>query len=197
MNYLAHLYFAAATPESRIGNLMGDFARGALDPDWPVSLRNGVWLHRKIDVFTDAHPCLLQARRRISPERRRLAGIILDISFDHFLSRHWSQFSSQLKTDFIREVYRDLSRYRGYLPAKMERPLKMMVEQDWLSAYHSIDGVNRALDGVSRRFSRPTNLLGAGEEIEKNYADLEKDFLEYFPQLIGYVSGLQMQLEIE
>ena len=170
---------------------MGDFARGALDPEWPVSLRHGVWLHRKIDAYTDAHPCFLQARRRISPARRRLAGIILDISFDHFLSRHWSQFSSQSKKDFILEVYRDLSNYQGYLPERMERPLRMMVEQDWLSGYHSIKGVSRAIDGVSRRFSRPTNLLGAGEEIEQNYKNLESDFLEFFPKLICHVKELQ------
>ncbi len=170
---------------------MGDFLHGALDPAWPQSLRQGIWLHRKIDAFTDLHQDFLISKSRMSLERRRLAGIILDIGYDHFLSRHWSDFCDQPREQFIAEVYLDLSRYQGFLPVRMERPLAMLIEQDWLSSYHHLEGVSLTLDRVARRFSRPTNLHGAGEEVRSNYQDLEQDFLRFFPKLVSHVENLQ------
>ncbi|MEH6628063.1 MAG: ACP phosphodiesterase [Motiliproteus sp.] len=191
LNYLAHLLFAENTPESRVGNLMGDFHRGPLNKDWPIALRQGVWLHRKIDAFTDQHDDFICSKGRIGPFRRRLAGIILDVSYDHFLSRHWQQFSPIPRQAFILQLYRDLSCYQGYCPDKMARVIALMVEQDWLSVYHTTAGVGLVLDRMSHRFRRPTNLHGAGIELENNYALLEQDFLSFFPQLIYKVEQLK------
>ena len=191
MNYLAHLYFAAPTADSRVGNLMGDFARGRINPDWPIALKEGVWLHRKIDVYTDSHADVLIAKSRFSAERRRIAGIIIDIAFDHFLCRHWSNYSKQPLAQFINDIYRDLSRYQGYLPEKMVRPLAMLVQQDWLSVYASVEGISLTLDRVSRRFIRPTNLFGSGEELRLHYDLLEQDFLRFFPDLVAHVDALK------
>ncbi len=190
MNYLAHLIFAEPTPESRVGNLMGDFIRGRIPTEWPEPVRQGIWLHRRIDAWTDQHEVFVTSKGRISPARRRVAGIILDIAYDHFLSRHWQLFSPTPRSLFIAGVYRDLENYRGVLPERMQRPVQLMCQQDWLSCYHSIDETGRVLDRVARRFSRPTRLAGAGEEIRRAYPQLEADFLRFFPALIDYVRGL-------
>ncbi len=170
---------------------MGDFHRGAIKKDWPITLRQGIWLHRKIDAFTDQHADFVCSKGRLSASRRRLAGIILDVSFDHFLSRHWQQFHSIPRQDFIQQVYQDVAVYQGYCPEKMSRVLQLMVEQDWLSAYHHTSGVGLALDRMSYRFSRPTNLRGSVIELENSYELLEQDFLRFFPQLMAQVEQLK------
>ncbi len=170
---------------------MGDFHRGHIDQRWPKTLQQGVWLHRKIDAYTDQNPIFIQSKGHFSPARRRLSGIILDVCFDHFLSRHWEKFSSEPRQQFINQVYRDLEAYQGYCPDSMARVIDMMVRQDWLNAYYDLDGVSLVLDRMSRRFKRPTNLHGAGEEVENKYELLEQGFLEFFPQLVQQVSELK------
>src|SRR4051812_26307099 len=102
MNYLAHLLLSENSPEARIGNLMGDFVKSAsLDPNtYSAPMRRGITLHQKIDAYTDTHPVFQISRTRISAPRRRYAGILIDIFYDHFLATHWSDFSPQPLPDF-------------------------------------------------------------------------------------------------
>ena len=53
MNYLAHLFLAGGSPESLIGNLAGDFVKGALGDRFTPGIREGIMQHRRIDAFTD------------------------------------------------------------------------------------------------------------------------------------------------
>lgn len=183
LNFLAHLYFADATPESRAANLMGDYVKGRIAEDWQPLLRDGVVLHRRIDGFTDSHPLVLQSAARLSARRRRFAGIILDICYDHYLCRHWDRFSEQPLDRFITDCYRQLNDYQGYLPESMQRPLRLMIEQDWLTAYADPEIIPKVLDRVASRLSQPQRMLGAGQEFLQHYGQLEQDFLMFFPQL--------------
>lgn len=189
MNYLAHLVLADPTPESLMANLMGDYIKGPIAPDWQPRLRDGVILHRRVDGYTDAHPIVRRSAARLSAHRRRCAGIILDICFDHFLSNHWSLFCAQPRPLFIADTYRQLQGYQGYMPAAMQRPIQRMIEQDWLSAYAEADNIGRVLDRVAQRLSQPQRMLGAGQEFIEQYAQLEQDFLIFFPQLIAFAKS--------
>ena len=46
MNYLAHLFLSDGTPESLIGNLLGDFAKGSIENIYPKEVIQGIYLHR-------------------------------------------------------------------------------------------------------------------------------------------------------
>ncbi len=86
MNYLAHFYLSGEDPHWRVGGLMGDFLRGPVPEALPPGVRAGVMLHRRIDAYTDAHPVVGRSRRRVRPALRRFAGIVVDMSYDHFLA---------------------------------------------------------------------------------------------------------------
>ncbi|RDE24916.1 DUF479 domain-containing protein [Motiliproteus coralliicola] len=193
MNYLAHLYFAEPTSESMMANLMGDYVKGPLSADWYPTLRPGVMLHRKIDAFTDSHPLFLQAAARLSPARRRFAGVILDICFDHYLSRHWDRYSDQPLDQFISHGYQLLGRYSGFMPESMRLPVSKMIQQDWLSSYAETSQIPLILDRVARRLRRPDRMLGSGEEFLGLYVELEQDFLRFFPQLMDQVDRLKAE----
>ena len=78
MNYLAHLYFAEDTPESRVGNLMPDFTKGPVEAQsFCAGVMRGMQTHCAVDRFTDHHPVFARSRTLISPDRRRFAGIIV------------------------------------------------------------------------------------------------------------------------
>jgi len=56
MNYLAHIYLADSNDESRLGNFLGDFVNKSLENDFEHAIRNGIFMHRKLDSFTDSNP---------------------------------------------------------------------------------------------------------------------------------------------
>ncbi|HEY5718145.1 MAG TPA: ACP phosphodiesterase [Motiliproteus sp.] len=194
MNYLAHLYFADPTPESRVGHLMGDFYSGPIGPELPPAVAEGVVLHRRVDAYTDAHPQVQLARARMQGPLRRYAGIILDIAFDHFLCRHWQQFHAEPLEAFLAQLYTDLELYRGVVPSRMQPVLQRLWQQRWLAHYRELAGVNRALERTAARLSRPSPLVQGGLELERHYAALESDFLVFFPQLITFFQQQRSQL---
>src|SRR5262245_26013048 len=95
MNYLVHLLLAASEPESLLGALMGDFVKVPLGAQYSPSITHALALHRRVDSFTDAHPVTATSRARISRERRRFAGIMVDLFYDHFLARNWTAYASE------------------------------------------------------------------------------------------------------
>jgi len=64
-----------------------------------------------------------QSRNRISPLRRRFAGIIVDVCYDHFLSRHWRRYGAIDLESFVDRVYAVLSKNRSRLPERFSRIL--------------------------------------------------------------------------
>ena len=183
MNYLAHLYLAEQSRQGLLGSLLGDFVKGRLDDRFPETVRRGIVLHRAIDTFTDAHPLHLESRNRIGRQRRRYAGIIIDVCYDHFLCRRWTDYSRESLACFSARVYEVLREHRNQLPERLRRIAPHMIADDWLGSYAELDNVGRALDGIARRIRRSNPLAGALTEIEANYAALDDDFRRFFPEL--------------
>lgn len=191
MNYLAHLYLAEDEPESLIGSLMGDFAKGRIDEALAPGIRWGIVVHRRVDVFTDAHAIVGRSKRRLRPEFRRYGGILVDLYFDHFLALQWSRYSDVPLGDFSQRVYRILEDHRKNLPPRMQRGVSYMIDNDLLLSYREIDGIRRALIGIEGRLKRQSRLREAVSDLEHNYPFLEADFAGFFPELIDYVGQLK------
>ena len=115
MNYLAHFHLAWPDVQLLLGGLEGDFHRGPLRGDLPVGLEAGIALHRAIDAFTDSHPEVAALRSQFPAPLRRFAGILIDLSFDHCLSQHWSRYSELPLSCFNRQVTQILGDNRALL----------------------------------------------------------------------------------
>jgi len=184
MNFLAHLFLSPATVESRVGNLLGDFARGLDEQGLSPELKQGLRNHRRVDQLTDSHPDVVDCRRLFSPQRRRFAGICLDVLFDHYLIHHWQQFSQQPLQQFLQQCYRDLEQGLPLMPTDMQRVMGRMIADDWLSSYESLDNVNFALNRIAGRIRFSHQFEDPIVEIRPNYHQFERAFLTLFPQLI-------------
>lgn len=191
MNFLAHVMLSPPNPELVLGGLLGDFVKGPLSAiDLPEQVCHGIWLHRKIDSFTDRHPLFLRSKRRVSNERRRYAGIMVDMFYDHLLARHWEQFHDQSLESFTRQLYRELEGRQELLPVQARTILLRMASEDWLSSYAELPSLHQALDNMSRRRLRPGNrLLGSVAELEDAYIGFEDDFLGFMPQVMDYAAA--------
>lgn len=183
MNYLAHLYLAQPTARSRLGNLLGDFAKGVDTSRLHPEIYAGLLNHRAVDHFTDHHPIVTDLKRRFSPQRRRFAGIALDVLFDHFLIWHWERLCEPDFDHFLTSAYRDLNQAQSEMPLPMQRTVMRMVEQDWIRSYAELEQVGFALDRIAGRIRFKNQFTGIIEEIDPLYPELEQGFLLFFPDL--------------
>ena len=187
MNYLAHLQLAPRQADAILGALLGDFRRHVDLSQLPPSIMLGVVHHRAVDKFTDSHPLIADMKSLFSRERRRYAGIIIDISFDHFLSRHWRRFNTDGREEFIRYAHGCLRQGQALLPPRMRQLLGYLIAEDWLGSYAELAGVADSLDRLARRLRFRNQLHGAIEEVHSNYLALERGFLEFYPQLQAHM----------
>jgi len=187
MNFLAHLFLDSSSDEALLGSLLGDFVKGDTGGRFSAAISDAILLHRKIDSFADAHMITRMSRNRISPLRRRFAGIIVDVCYDHFLSRHWRYFSTTDLKPFVDRVYAVLIKNRSLLPERLRRILPFMISENLLGSYMDLEKVGDVLDRIAGRLSRGGQFIRAITEIEANYKALEIDFLAFFPDLAAFV----------
>ena len=185
MNYLAHLHLGGNQPADMLGSLFGDFVKGPLRGNYSADIEAGIRLHRQVDSFTDQHPIVLAAKRRFPEARRRYAGILLDIFFDHCLALHWQRFSQEPLENFTQRVYGVLQTSPG-LPERLAHIAPLMTRQDWLGSYQDFQVLEQVIRGMQRRLSRPEGLHGAMRELKALYVELEQDFLLFYPELIQF-----------
>jgi acyl carrier protein phosphodiesterase len=186
MNYLAHLYLAPPGDDGLLGSLMGDFVKGPLTGAHPPGIAHALVLHRRIDAFTDAHARVRASRGRVSGARRRFAGIMVDLFYDHFLARHWGQYSDERLETFTARVYTLLADRRDALPERLREVAARMQQYDWLGSYRQVRNIHTALDRISLRLRRENRLGGAAEELEQKYDEFEADFRAFFPDVVQF-----------
>jgi len=191
MNFLAHLYLAEANPESRMGNLLGDFVKGnPWDDRFEPVIWKGIMEHRHIDAFTDAHPVWQKSRALLGPDLRRFAGIVIDIFYDHFLTLHWETFSPGVSVDqFIEATYSDLKKAKHHAPGYAYRIIRQMMEENWLGNYGAIEGICETILGVSQRSPKLLPMKESARLLEIHFQKMEGHFLEFFPDMIQFIEG--------
>lgn len=185
MNYLAHLHLGGPRPGQLLGSLYGDFVKGPLVGRFAAEVEAAILLHRRIDAFTDRHPLVRAACARFPVERRRYAGILLDLFFDHCLARHWDDYAAEPLAGFSARVYRVLDA-EPQLPGRLAQIAPRMAAQDWLGSYREFAVLERVLSNMQRRLSRPEGLDGALIELERLYPALLEDFRRFYPELMAF-----------
>jgi acyl carrier protein phosphodiesterase len=194
MNYLAHLYLADTSDEFLIGSFLGAFVKGSIGDRYSQGISTGIKFHRKVDIYADTHEKSVASRNLFSREKRRFAGIILDICYDHFLSKHWSEYSDTDLPEFIDHVYDLLQKYQDIFPQRLKSVLPLLINQNWLGTYLTLKGVEITLNRIAKRISRKNSLEGSVSEIRSNYADLETNFLAFFPDLVAFTKSFIREL---
>jgi acyl carrier protein phosphodiesterase len=119
----------------------------------------------------------------------KYAPVLVDVYYDFFLSRHWSRFHPESMVDFSRKIYRQLLSHLDIMPERTQRQLQAMVQDDWLLNYATYEGMEFTFRQMSRRVSRPQQLVGAVDSLKRFEPQLEADFLAFFPEIIAYVQG--------
>ena len=186
MNYLAHAYLADNGDAFLIGNLIADFVKGSADKAYGREIAAGIVFHRKVDAFADGHDMSAASRRLFAPERRRTAGIVMDICYDHFLAKNWPRYADTELAVFVTRIYDLLQAHLELLPERFRQVFPRMRTQNWLVSYVSLQGVELALSRMSKRLSGNIRLDDAMADINAHYGALEENFAAFFPDLIEF-----------
>jgi len=187
MNWLSHLFLSEPNPAFRIGNLLPDLAPMSALSGLPTEFLRGIKQHRRIDAFTDSHAIFRRSIARVGPEFRRYGGILVDIFYDHFLTREWATLSAVPLAPFTDEVYASFETHRHEIPPEAYGHLERMKSGNWLCAYGDLEGVALTLRRISQRLRKPVPLADAVSVFESDYAGFQADFAAFFPELISHV----------
>jgi acyl carrier protein phosphodiesterase len=187
MNFLAHLLLSGDDEEVIVGNYVGDFIKGRLTGDkiigWTDSFLLGVKLHRHIDMFTDEHPTVREAKRKAAVALGKTAGIATDIYFDYFLAKYFNQFCSESLEDYSARMYQVIRENDPLIPVHMKSMVRTMIKQDWLNTYQTLDGIRLTFSRLSGRADFLSVLNLAEEDLEANEPFYYDKFSTFFPQL--------------
>ena len=194
MNFLAHIHLSKNNDKLIIGNFIADFIKGNNYKHLPLEIQKGIFLHRKIDSFTDAHKTVRISKRRLNERYGHYDGIIIDILYDHFLAKNWVNYSAiplaKTESNFIKLLEDNFD----ILPEKVQYILPFMKSQKWLSGYATLSGIEKSLIGVNKRTKGKSKMSLAIEDLKLNYIDLENDFTTFYTDLKKYVDEVIIDL---
>lgn len=187
MNFLAHLYLSGQCDSVKLGNFIGDFVKGNKHENFPSGIQRGIILHRHIDHYTDIHPLVSKSAQRLRYGYNRYSPVVVDMFYDHFLAKNWDNYHTLTLREYTNSIHHLLIRNYGWLPQPVKRFLPFLMASRRLESYASINGLQRALEIMSRRTSLPNKTQWAIHCLETNYDDFEQDFTNFFPEVIHYV----------
>lgn len=185
MNYLAHLHLAFRAKSSLLGNMMADYVKGTPSSDYSQAVIEGIRMHRRIDVLTDTHPLVKQARLLFPDEYRRVSPITLDVFWDHFLSLNWSTLEPDMALpEFVAYTRNIIEPDLWQTPEKFQELNEYLWSQSWLIRYADKAYIAQILKGMARRRPRLNALAGSYIVLETHYDELSEIFWQFYPQLL-------------
>ena len=188
MNFLAHIYLSGDNDLIKIGNFMADGIHGKQFENFPPDVQKGMILHRGIDTFTDAHPVFRQSTKRLHANYHHYSGVIVDVFYDHFLAKNWSNYSNEKLEDFVDRFYQSLRENYDILSPRTQNLMPYMIEQNWLLSYRVIEGIHKILTQMDLRIKNQTNMRFATQELSEFYSGFEVEFTTFFEDLRAFSS---------
>ncbi|WP_231494739.1 ACP phosphodiesterase [Polaribacter sp. Hel_I_88] len=188
MNFLAHLYLSQNNTNIMIGNFIADHIRGNNYEGFSKEIQQGIFLHREIDTFTDAHKIVRKSKRRLHKRYRHYDGVIIDIFYDYFLAKNWATYSAIPLDVYTKSVYQLFDKISSELPAKSQQFIKYMIEYDILFNYQYKEGIAKVLNGMNHRTKGKSQMNLAIEDLSLLEAELQEDFTSFFQDLLDFTN---------
>ena len=195
MNYIAHIHIAQHTDSSLLGNFLGDFVKGSQLSDYSLKIQHGIKLHRKIDIYTDQHPEVLNLKKIFPAELQRTAGIALDIYFDHLLLSNWSRFSTLPVKQLFTHFYQQLNTTNLQVSEKFLHVRLNLLKHKWLNDYQQEHVCLRAMFSIEQRLQGKIIFASSSYKLLcENRGMIEKSFLRFYAQLLTQSEVLSVKL---
>jgi len=127
---------------------------------------------------------LQSARLEINNLPRRFTGIVVDVLFDHYLARNWSQVSEIPLDEHARNVDTALLKHQQALPEGLKRFAQLLKERKILENNIHLSAIEQTLQRLSMRSARFSVLALGEEELVSIREILDVNFEEFYPALL-------------
>ncbi len=183
MNFLAHIYLSGNNEDVKFGNYIGDFVKGKKYKKYRDDIKKGILLHREIDSYTDKHPIVHKSIVRMRPAYGKYAGVVIDILYDHFLSKKWDDYSCEKLESFVVDFHYTVLERLGKLPRKARRFTFPFLKKKRLLCYANLTCFEEVLQKMAIYTSMPNNVKEAMKIINEDYDLFEDEFTIFFKDL--------------
>lgn len=188
MNYLAHIYLSGDNTGRMIGNFIADHVKGRMIEKYNDDIKAGIYLHRKIDQYTDTHPMVERSKARLRLHFHKYAPVIVDVFYDHFLASNWSEYHPDPLEEYCQNIYSTLKSNNDLLPERTSVMLDYMIRQNWLYNYRLTEGIDRSLTGMSKRTTFNSGMENATIQLVSEYDSFSEEFRSFFADLKQFVA---------
>lgn len=197
MNYLAHLHIANCADSHLLGNLLGDFVKGDPSVEFPSDVANGIRLHRRVDSFTDTHPCSKNIKLFFPQPLRRFVPIALDMFWDHCLANQWTLYDHRSLDEFVENTNAKIliQEQQVNLPVRYVQMTDKLWKQQWLQSYADMENILYAISRIAQRSVRLQQLDQCSHYLERHYFELIEYFHQLYPQVLSDASNFQRDLQ--
>jgi acyl carrier protein phosphodiesterase len=189
MNHLAHFYLSGNDDDIKIGNFVADFINIEQVKNFSPTVQRGIRLHHAIDHFTDEHERVKTSWRRLYATHGKYAPVIVDIFYDFLLAQNWEiyQKNTSLRS-YTEGVYTLLQKRQDELPPRLQSRMDMMINDDWLMRYTTLDGLEKTFERVGRMARFSGNFEVATQSLTNDLHLFQDDFKTFFPDLEKFVT---------
>jgi acyl carrier protein phosphodiesterase len=216
MNHLAHFVLSGGDQDLAIGNFVADFITNRQLPTFTEGVQRGIWLHREIDAFTDAHPIVKQSTKRLHPFHHKYSPVIVDVYYDFLLAKNWDKFAPTMTVDktknwsltmellmiqypssrtppsvplpaYVQNIYIMLSHRIKELPERLQSFLPRMIGEDFLMQPTTFKGLDESFKRIEKHAAFPGNFGNAAEHLEEFLEEFDAEFCLFFPDLQNHV----------
>ena len=179
-----------------IGNFIADHIRGNNFSHFSKEIQQGILLHREIDTFTDAHKIVRKSKRRLHERYRHYDGVIIDIFYDYFLAKNWSEYSAIPLNIYTNSINKLFDKKSPELPEKSQQFIKYMIEYNILFNYQYHEGIEKVLNGMNRRTKGKSQMNLAIVDLKELQQEFEEDFTLFFNDLIAFTNQKLKELNL-
>lgn len=184
MNLVAHQFLSFNQPEIQIGNYLGEVVKGNKYQNYPIKIQQGILLHRNIDYFTDTNNIVKESTSYFHTTQHKYAPIIIDLMYDYFLIKHWNQYSKVPFNILKKDCYTLFKDNFLIYPSSLQEMTSHLIKHDWFENYKTLEGIQRTLNGISKRAKFSNNLQHSLNCMIQYEEIIEQHFLLFMPEVI-------------
>jgi acyl carrier protein phosphodiesterase len=196
MNWLAHVFLSEQQIDHQLGNFLADFLKHKPWLDASSEFRAGLQMHMNIDSYTDSHPLFLTSKSRFG-KQGHLKGVVVDLTYDLLLTKHWNTYSNIELNDFLDNFYRNAIKASEGFPDHAKGFVRQLIHADHLRHYQSLDHLQQTFKRVDKRLSERVLKKECTSDylptVTAQLKKMEQDFLGFFPDLLDHVRSRSNQ----
>ena len=112
--------------------------------------------------------------------------VIIDILYDHFLAANWRNYSKIPLGVYVADFYTLLKENIDILPLPIRQFLPIMISQNWLLKYSTVQGIGEILTQMNHRTGNKSRMNLAVKELEIYYLQFGEEFKSFFEDMENF-----------